>query len=106
MYNQFNLEKALVGKAVIGKDGSKIYGCKLNGNFIEISFGGEPVKYTLEEAIQYLRMAEEEMYIFITKSELELGKLISDTKIYNQPPLENKFKDDRIFKLVEFHGKD
>lgn len=100
---EFNLEQALIGKPVETKDGNKIFGCKLKGNIIEVSFGGEPAKYTLQEAIEYLCMAEEEMYIRLTECEID-EKRIKDFTFIDDHPMHDKSKF-RIFKLVEVKEK-
>jgi hypothetical protein len=105
MNSEFNLEKALAGKAVVHKtEGWKATKIIDFGEYICVKFDDyiKPVLYAKELINDYLIMAEEEMYVALSDEEIESCRL--NTCIQNSPSVFRK--QFRVFKLVEVHGKD
>ena len=105
MNNEFNLEKALAGKAVVHIDGTNVVKIGDYGECLVVLYEGRktPVVYEKELVSKYLRMAEEEIYIRLYSDEINNGHTRGQKILYKEHPDK---KDFRAFKLVEVHGKD
>ena len=107
MNNEFNLEQALAGKAVVHEENPtlKSKGVIESGKWLIVNFNDElaPMVINKNLAQKVLRMAEEEMYICVEPSEIEKGRL-GITDLWNKQPERVEGDISRIFKLVEVHG--
>jgi hypothetical protein len=106
MNNEFNLEQALVGKAVVHEQNPtlKSKGVIESGKWLIVNFNDEtpPMVVNKNLAQKVLRMAEEEMYIVASRLELE-KMMLGKTAIWDSNPYKRgeNLSHARVFKLVE-----